>query len=142
MTLGALPLDVAALDAEARSLAADRWRHATAADEHRSRAARLRQLAERIDDHADPLATVLDPVDELHRPETWAGAAATAARERLDRHEERCADALRSARGLAAELRAEAEIEAARARTDDELARDLLRRLTAVELELGRFDHI
>jgi hypothetical protein len=142
MTLGAPPLDPTALDAEARSLATDRWRHVTAAEEHRSRAARLRRLADQIDDHADPLATVLDPVVDLHRPETWAGAAATAARQRLDRHEERCADALRSARGLAAELRAEAEVEAARARTDDELARDLLQRLTAVELELGRFDHI
>lgn len=142
MTLGVPSLDPAALDAEARSLAADRQRHASAAEEHRSRAGRLRQLAERIDDHVDPLTTVLDPVLLLHRPETWEGVAASAARERLDRHDERCADALRSARGLAAELRAEAESESARARSDDELARDLLARLVAVELELGRFDHI
>ncbi len=100
-----------------------------------------------VSSRIDP-AELAAEVDELaaerwrHTTATWEGVAATAARERLDRHEERCWNALRSARGLAAELRAEAEMEDARARTDEALAGDLLRRIAGLELELGRFDHI
>ncbi len=142
MTDVSLRTDPAQLAAEVDELAAERWRHTSGAANHRALATRLRQVAASIDDTAEPLAVLLDPVIALHTTTTWEGVAATAARERLDRHEERCWHALRSARGLAAELRAEAEAEDARARTDDALAGDLLRRIAGLELELGRFDHI
>ncbi len=142
MTTQIPDVDTAALDRELHSLLTSRARATAAASDTRLTADRLRSLADSIDQTSDPLAVVLDSAVSLHTPSTWHGTAATAARDRLDRHEERCLRALRSARGLAAELRAEAGTQDARAAAAEAHAGDPLHRIADIEFELGHFDHI
>lgn len=127
---------------ELSALRSERRNHQSHAAQHRGQAGSLRELADSIDWQADPLHRTFDPVVSLHTERTWEGVAATAARTRLDRHEQRCLDALRSARGLAEDLRAEAHREDGRATADDALAADVLRHITRIEFEIGSFDHI
>lgn len=136
------PDTTADLQRELSALYGDHRLHANRAGTHRAAAARMRAVATSIDHAAEPLERVLEPVVELHTPDTWEGRSADAARDRLDRHRERCRIALRSAGGLAAELRAEAGMEDARAAADEALGSGLLGRIRHLELELGHFDHI
>ncbi len=57
------------------------------ADDHDSRAIRMRQLAAELVQHVQPLRTLFTDLRQLHTPHTWEGRAATASRLRLDEHE-------------------------------------------------------
>lgn len=66
------------------------------AEDHDSRAIRMRQLAAELTNHVQPLRTCFTDLRRLHTPHTWEGRAATASRLRLDGHEARTNTAVRS----------------------------------------------
>ena len=108
----------------------DLRQRARAAD---AEAAELRALAARLDADREQAAPLLEPLHQQHRPEHWAGIAATASRDRLAARERD----LRHLGDLLAEIAADLRTRAAGRDDDAALWWDRWRDAQVVDAEAG-----
>jgi uncharacterized protein YukE len=106
------------------------------AHRHEEEARHMRLVAQLLSAELAPLRAMFDPVREHHTTDAWEGNAAIASRRRLDEHEDRCLNAIRTLDTLIDDLEQAAAV-AARAsdRAHDE-ADSARRTATLLEREL------
>ena len=113
-----------------------------AATDAEDEAAEMRRVARGLDREVTPLRTVFGPIRTLHVAATWEGEATTLSRQRLDEHELRCTNAIRTIDALVDDLDAEAVLADARADTARSFYNSARRSAAQLEVELGRLDDV
>lgn len=83
---------------------------------HEEEARHMRLVAQRLSTELEPLRAMFDPVREYHTTDVWEGNAAIASRRRLDEHEDRYLNTVRTLDTLIDDLEQAAAVSA---RTSD-----------------------